>query len=276
MKKKKFVLVLGGGSSKGFAHIGVLKVLEANGIIPDMIVGTSMGALVGGMYSAGKKVKELEKLALSFNYLGIVNLINALFKDNILDTGRVRRIIKREIGDMTFDETKIKFISVATELETGREKHFDSGLLREGIMASISVPSLFPRVKIGEHYYVDGGLLNNLPEDVARKHLPDAVIISIDPIGEYSKQLDKSKYKIIQTLINSITLMTQTIVSYKPKNADLRIEVTQPHVSQTDFSRVTAEKSIKYGERAAKAHLKEIKELLGIKDEDTKRTKKTR
>ncbi len=275
MRNKKFVLVLGGGASKGYAHIGVLRVLESQGIIPDLIVGTSMGALVGGLYAVGKTVDELEKLALNFNYLGTFSLINMIFKDNILDTSRVKKIIKREVGEKTFEETKIKFIAVATEIDTGKEKHFDSGPLIDGITASISVPGLFARVKIGEHYYVDGGLLNNLPEDVAREIMPDAVIVSLDPIGEYTKQLDRSRNKTMQSLINSITLMTQKIVEAKPVNADLRILLTQPHVSQTDFTKQTAIKSIKRGERVAKTYLPQIKKLLRIKDENNKRTKKT-
>ncbi len=268
MKKKKFVLVLGGGASKGFAHIGILRVLESKGVVPDLIVGTSMGALVGGLYASGKSIDQLEKLALNFNYLGTFSLMNMLFKDNILNIGRVKRILKRELGEMTFEETKMKFVAVATELDTGTEKHFDSGLLVDGITASISVPGFFPRVKIGNHYYVDGGLLNNLPEDVARKIMPDAVIVSVDPIGEYVKQIDRSKNKTMQTLINSLVIMTQAIVNSKPKNADLRILVTQPHVCQIDFNKQTAIKSIKRGERVAKKYLPQIKELLGIKDEN--------
>ena len=268
MKKKNFVLVLGGGASKGFAHIGILRVLEAEGIIPDLIVGTSMGALVGGLYASGKSVDELEKLALNFNYLGTFSLMNMLFKDNILNISRVKRIIKRELGETTFEETRIKFVAVATELDTGTEKHFDSGRLADGITASISVPGFFPRVKIGNHYYVDGGLLNNLPEDVARKIMPDAVIISVDPIGDYVKQFDRSKNKTMQTLINSVALMTQKIVESKPKDADLRILVTQPHVCQMDFNKQTAIKSIKRGERVARKYLPQIKNLMGIKDEN--------
>lgn len=259
---KKLALVLGGGAAKGYAHIGVLKELEKHGIVPDLIVGTSMGALVGGMYAAGKTVAQLEELASKFNSLGSFDLISTLFKDNILNINKVKKILDRELGEKTFEECKIKFVAVATDIEQGVEARFDSGLVKDGILASISIPGVFPRCKLNGKLYADGGMVNNLPEDVARKLMPKGVIISVDVIGEYSKQIETCKLKTLESIINAMTLLTTNVVKNKPQSADLRLTMSMPSVSQLDFTSKTSEKTIRKGELFTKKHIEKIEELL--------------
>ncbi|MBE5741410.1 MAG: hypothetical protein E7351_02660 [Clostridiales bacterium] len=260
---KKLALVLGGGAAKGYAHVGVLKTLEKNGIKPDLIVGTSMGALVGGMYAAGKTPDEMINLAKKFNSLGSFSLFSTLFKGNILNIDKVKKILIQHLGDMKHDEAQLPFVSVVTELNTGKECHFDKGLIRDSIMASISIPGLFPSLKIGENQYCDGGMVNNLPEDVAKELMPDAVIVSIDVIGDYAKQVEKLKMKTVETLINAATLMTSNVIKNKPIRADLRITIPTSQISQLDFTSETAQKSIKKGEMYTKKFVQAIKQLLG-------------
>lgn len=261
-RKKKLALVLSGGSSKGFAHIGVIRVLEQNGIKPDLIVGTSMGALIGGVYASGVPIDEIEKMALKVNNLGSFDLYSTMFKDSLLNTSKIRRILHDTVGEKLQRDCPIKFITVATELNTGREVHFTDTTVKEAILASISVPVVFPRLKIEDNYYVDGGLLNNLPEDVAREEMPDAILVSVDVIGEYAKQVTNVKMKTIETAINSIALMTQEMVKRRPLLADLRIVISQPEVGQLDYSHDTTCKAISNGEIAMKKHIKEVKNLL--------------
>lgn len=259
---KKLALVLGGGAAKGYAHIGALKALEKHGIVPDLIVGTSMGALVGGMYASGKKVAELEHLAKNFNSMGSFSLISTLFKDNILNINKVKKILNKELGTLTHEDCKTKFVAVATEVEKGVEHRFTSGLLKDSILASISIPGVFPRVKINGEVFVDGGLVNNLPEDVARELMPDALVVSIDVIGEYSKQLERCKMKTLEAILNAMTLMTTNVVKNKPQDADIRLSMTLSTVSQLDFRSETTEKSIKKGEIFTKKHISKILEML--------------
>ena len=259
---KKLALVLGGGAARGYAHVGVLKVLEKNGITPDLIVGTSMGALVGGLYSIGKTADELEKLAQKFNSIGTFSLISTLFKDNILNVSKAKKMIHDQVKELTHEDCKIPFVSIATELNTGKEKRFTKGLLKETIMASISIPGVFPRQKIGENFYCDGGLLNNLPENVAKELMPDAIVLSIDVIGDYASQVEKLKFKTIETFLNASTLMTTNVIKNRPQDADLRITISMPHVSQMDFTKPTALKTIKKGENFARKYLPQIKQLL--------------
>ena len=97
---KKLALVLGGGAAKGYAHIGVLKVLEKNGLKPDLIVGTSMGALVGGMYACGKSSEHIEKLVANFNSIGNFSLISTIFKGNVLNINKVKKILDKEFDNL--------------------------------------------------------------------------------------------------------------------------------------------------------------------------------
>lgn len=278
---KKFALVLGGGAAKGFAHIGVLKVLEKHGLKPDLIVGTSMGALVGAGYVCGNDVLDLEKIALKFNSIGYVNLYTALFKDNVISIGKIKKTLDKMIGTKKIEELPIKYVAVATELYTGKEYLFTEGDLVTAVLASTSMPAVFPRVKIGQNYYCDGGLVNNLAEDVARRIMPDAVIVSVDVIGDYAKQVEKMRIKSIETILNACTLMTTNVIKNRKQDADIRIEISQPHISQMDFRKENVEKSIKKGENITRKYVQQIKDLLGIKGEknvvnsrDKKKSKK--
>jgi NTE family protein len=270
---KKLALVLGGGAAKGFAHIGVIKELEKHGIKPDLIVGTSMGALVGGMYACGKEISHMEKLVSNFNSIGNFSLMSALFKGNVLNINKVRKIFDKEFDGTLQEDMPIKFVCVATDMKTGEQKNFQKGLLKENIMASISIPGIFPSVKIDEDVYCDGGLVNNLAEDVAREILPDAVIVSVDVIGEYSKQVERLKFKTMENLLNAITIMTQNVVKNKPILADIRLTLSLPNVSMMNFSGELAKKTIRKGELLVKKNVKQIKELLGVANENNGRIK---
>lgn len=259
---KKLALVLGGGAAKGYAHIGVLKELEKHGIVPDLIVGTSMGALVGGMYAAGKSVAQLEKLASNFNSLGSFDLISTLFKDNMLNINKVKKILDKELENKTYKDCKIKFVSIATNIETGEETRFDSGLIKEGVLASISIPGVFPRCKLNGKLYADGGIVNNLPEDIAREIMPDAVIVSVDVIGDYAKQVETCKLKTLESVLNAMTIFITNTIKQKPQYADLRLTMSMPSVSQLDFRSTTSEKTIRKGQLFTKKHIAKIEELL--------------
>ncbi len=259
---KKFALVLGGGAAKGFAHIGFLKVLEKHHLKPDLIVGTSMGALVGGVYAAGVSADEIRERAIKLNNIGSFSLFSTLFEGNLLNIKKVKKLLDSVIGSKTHDELETKFVSVVTNLTTGDECHFEHGLVVDSIIASISIPGLFPRLKIGDNIYCDGGLTNNLPEDVARELMPDAVIISVDVLGPYEKNVERLKFKTAEALVNASTLMTTQISNNKPQCADLRVVISQPTISQADFSGKTATKSINKGINAGHHNIEKILELL--------------
>lgn len=270
---KKLALVLGGGSAKGYAHIGVIKVLEKHGIKPDLIVGTSMGALVGAMYALGRDVPYMERLVSTFNSIGSFSLISTIFKGNVLNINKVKKIFNQEFSNIKQEDMPIKFVCVATDMKTGESKNFEEGNLKDNVMASISIPGVFPSMKIGKNVYCDGGLVNNLAEDVAREIMPDAVIVSVDVIGEYSKQVEKLKFKTMENLINALTIMTQNVVKNKPILANIRMEISLPQVSLMNFSSEMAKKTIHKGQLVANRYITEIKELLGDTNENITRAK---
>ena len=259
---KKLALVLSGGAAKGYAHIGVLKVLEQNGIKPDLIVGTSMGALVGGMYASGKKCDELIKIAHGFNSLGNFTLSGALFRGYLLNSRKVDKILLDELGNFKQEDCQIPFVAVATNIKTGKEKHFKKGILRNNIRASISIPAAFKAQEIDGELYVDGGLCNNMPENVAYNMMPDAVIVSVDCIGKYADQVEDLKLDTLENVLNATTILTQNIVRLRKRYADLRIVISQPEISQMDFNAEKADKACANGIAATEPYIEQIKELL--------------
>ncbi|MFQ6724346.1 MAG: patatin-like phospholipase family protein [Clostridia bacterium] len=261
---KKLALVLGGGATKGYAHIGVLKVLEYNGIKPDLIVGTSMGAIIGGLYACGKACKHLNDISKKLNKRKLMdfNLFNFFCKTGILTGKKLKNVLNTEIGNITHDQTKIPFVATATDIVKGKLVVLKQGKLVDNLLASSAIPGVFPLVKKDEQLLCDGGVLNNVPSDIARKLKKDYIILSIDVIGDYSKQVESSKIKIMGLTINAITLMQSEITKLKGNNSDLHIKISQPDVNQMSFSLQDISKSIQYGEKAMQKNIKQLKNLL--------------
>lgn len=261
---KKLALVLGGGATKGYAHIGVLKVLEDNGIKPDFIVGTSMGAVIGGAYACGKSSDYLMGICkqLTRGKLMDFNLINAFFSTGLLSGKKLKKVLTQELGNITHNEQKIPFIATATNVLEGKLVLMKDGLVLDSILASSAIPGVYPAVYRNNQVLCDGGILNNVPDDIARSFAKDHIILSIDVIGEYIKQVEDNKLKIMGLTINSLTLIQTELTKLKGNNSDLRINITQPDVYQMSFDRKSIEKSIEYGKSAMKKNLTKLKKLM--------------
>lgn len=177
MRDKKIGLVLGSGGARGSAHVGVLKVLKENGITPDVIVGTSMGAEVGGAYAAGVSIEEMESIWRSINFGKVAKTLLPTFPWSGWSSGkRVLRMIRDLVGDARIEELPITYAAVATDLETGLPYPITSGDLATAIRASESVPGLFSPVRIDGRLLIDGGVSDPVPVDVARQLGADTVI----------------------------------------------------------------------------------------------------
>jgi NTE family protein len=165
----KIGYALGGGGARGLAHIGVLKVLEEHGIRPDIVAGTSMGSIVGALYSGGLTPGEIEKLALGLDWKKLVNLVDVTLPiSGLLKGNRVVSLLRSIMGDMTFSQLKCDFASVATNIINGEQVVLRDGSLIEAIRASISIPGIFTPVAVEGRYLVDGGLINTVPVSVCR------------------------------------------------------------------------------------------------------------
>ena len=261
---KKLALVLGGGATKGYAHIGVLKVLEENGIKPDLIVGTSMGAVVGGLYASGKSIEQLTSVSNKFTRRKLMdfNLFNAFFSSGILSGKKLKNLLVEQLGDIEHSDLQIPFVATATNIENGKLVELKQGKVADSILASSAIPGVFPLVEYNGQTLCDGGLLDNVPEDIARKMAKKYIVLSVDVIGEYSKQVESSKLKILETTINALTLMQTQITKLKTGNSDMRINISQPDVQQMSFDLSSINKSIDYGVAAMKKNITKLKNLL--------------
>ncbi|WP_281687181.1 patatin-like phospholipase family protein [Pseudomonas citronellolis] len=267
----KIGLVLSGGAARGLAHIGVLKALDEQGIHIDAIAGTSMGAVVGGLYAAGYTPKELERIALgldwqqalsdspprvdvpfrrkqddrdflvkqklSFRDDGSLGLpLGAIQGQNL--TMLLESLLVHTSGTRDFDKLAIPFRAVATDIATGEKVVFDRGHLPQAIRASMSIPAVFAPVEVDGKLLVDGGMVDNIPVDVARRMGVDVVIV-VD-IG--NPLLERKQLTTVVDMLNqSVTLMTRKnseaqLATLKPD--DVLIQPPLSGYSSTDFGRV--------------------------------------
>lgn len=206
----KIGYALGGGVGYGFAHIGVLEVLEKYGIKPDIISGTSVGSLIGGLYASGFSDQQIKDLAMQINWDKLLKF--TLPKEGLLSLDGLNEIIDKNIKIKNIEETKIKFAVVATDLCDNKEKIFLNGPISSAIRASCSIPGIFTPYKDGTHIYVDGGLVNNLPIKVAFDMGADFVIgvdITAKAFGLRIKHADifNIVWKSLQVVIQRNTLL---------------------------------------------------------------------
>ena len=191
---KKVGLALGGGAARGLAHIGVLDVLQKEGIPIDMIAGTSAGAVVGAIYAWNQDTARIKKEALEVNWRKVAPLIDpSLPKSGLIKGKKIKDLLASYIGgNIKFSDLKIPFACVATDIDTGEEVVIDQGSVPEALRASISIPGIFTVVKREGRYLVDGGLTNPVPVNVVKRMGAD-FIIAVNVIPDVSVRIGKDK-----------------------------------------------------------------------------------
>ena len=257
----KIGLALGGGAARGFAHIGVIKVLEAQGIVPDIVVGTSAGSLVGALYAAGNNGYALNKLALEMDEAAISDWSVPLFakSSGVFKGEGLQNYVNKIVASQPLEKFKIPFGAVATDLNSGLPILFRRGNAGLAVRASSSVPGVFQPVRIGTHSYVDGGLVAPVPVRFAREMGADFVIavnISTQPnVQAASSSLD--------VLLQTFAIMGQSINRFELKDADVVIRPDLGAMSGNDFASRNA--AILAGEQAATAALTELRQKLAVR-----------
>ena len=184
-EKFKIGLVLSGGGTRGFAHLGVIEALNEAGIYPDIISGTSAGALAGVLYADGYTPKEILKLMNPGSRLDYMR--PALPREGLLQIGGIMKILKSNLRAKTFEELKIPLYVSATDLNNGKAEYFSEGELLDPVMASASIPVLFQPVIINNICYVDGGVLDNLPLRPIEKKCRFLIGSFVNPVGYIEK-----------------------------------------------------------------------------------------
>ncbi len=250
----KIALVLGGGASRGFAHIGVLKVLESNGIPVNMIIGTSAGSFVGSLYSYGFNAFQLQKMSLEIERSDIADFTipdNGFIKGDLLE-----QYVNRMLRNTTMEKLRIPFYAVATDVQTGKEMVFGSGNTGKAVRASCAIPGVFNPVSIAGRMYVDGGVVSPVPV-AAAKRLGADVIIAVD----ISSDLESPKPTgTIETIMQSINIMCSKISQSQLSTADIVIRPMVGHIGSSDFDK--RNEAILEGEKAALQALPKIREIM--------------
>ncbi len=270
-------LALSGGGARGLAHIGVLKVLEQEGIPIHFLAGTSAGGLVGAAYAAGLSPRELEEEALRLsNPRQLIGLLDrSLPRRGLLAGQKVREYLAHRIGEVTFDQLRIPLAVVAVDLLEGEKVVLNEGSVLEAVRATIALPGLFTPVERDGQLLVDGGLLDNLPADVVRRMGADVVIavdVSTDDRavayfaeGLYHRRfIPDSLVEMLEVLWRSVAVMMREANrrSLEEARPDVLIRPPIPAGVTVLTGLTRAPEIIAAGERAAREALPRIKELV--------------
>lgn len=288
--KKRIGLVLGGGGARGLSHIGVLRVFEQEDIPVDIIVGTSIGAMIGGAYACGISSQELERKVREYvssaefqssaikamgdiygrDREGLTQkiqsflknhfyLIQMLFRPGILSVDTFQSMIHKFIPDIQIEDTRIPFRAVATDLITGEQIVFDKGSLRQAVMASSAVPGAIEPVKEGERLLSDGGIISLIPVNIARKegvHIVIAVAVDRDLRADEEFKTAKDIY------YRACEITSGKLEEYELMDADVIIRPDVKNIHWTGFSE--AIDLIREGEKAAREMIHTIQERRSL------------
>ena len=269
--RKKVGLALSGGAARGLAHVGVLDVLQQEGIPIDMIAGTSSGAVMGAVYASGQNTHKMVEDALEAGLKKLAPFIDpALPRTGFLKGKKITDLLSGYLGgNIKFTDLKIPFACVTTDIDTGEEVVIDSGLVLDALRATISIPGIFTVVEREGRYLVDGGLTTPVPVNVVKRMGAD-FIIAVNVNADVSQRMGKSGQKrlkahkepnLVQVLMQSFYITTYSLARRSLKEADIVIEPVMPHIGTGDFSK--AEEMIARGQQAAREALPEIKRKLG-------------
>lgn len=301
-KKPKIALALGSGSARGWAHIGVIKALESLGIKPQIICGTSIGALVGSMYATGN-LETLEKWILKLDRTEIIKYLDLglLTGGGFVEGSNLISFFRKHMGDQAIEDLAVKFACVATDLENGQEIWIQEGSILQAIRASMALPGLFTPVKKNKRWLVDGGLVNPVPVSVCRALGADKVIavnLNGDIVGKHlqsKSNREKSWFDtltertlishfadqvkgsfpewfeekprepgLFEVLAGSINIMQDRITRSRMAGdpADIMLAPKLASIGLMEFDR--AEEAILAGEKAVIQYLPYIKDILNI------------
>ncbi|PKN17746.1 MAG: Patatin [Deltaproteobacteria bacterium HGW-Deltaproteobacteria-6] len=255
-KPAKIAVVLGAGASKGFAHIGVLKVLEAQRVPIHMIVGTSAGSLVGSLYASGKSAFELQGIAMKMERDNVLDYDWKVWKGGLIKGEKLENFINANVRNTPIEKLKIPYFAVATNANTGEEMVFGRGNTGVAVHASCSVPGVFQPVRIGNNTYVDGGLVSAVAVDVARRYGAD-VVIAVDISGGLDKN---TPIGMMDTMGKSVNIMYMRNINAQLKNADVVIRPNVKDIGSTEMEKFN--QAIFEGEKEATLAMPAILQIL--------------
>ena len=255
----KIGLALGGGAARGFAHVGVIQVLEEAGITPVLVTGTSAGSLVAALYASGKNGAQLQKVAETMEESTIADWTLPFFGRGVLRGEALAKYVNLQVGQKPIEAMPMPLGIVATDLNSGNDMLFQRGDTGTAVRASSAVPAVFTPVKINGHEYVDGGLSSPVPVRAARKMGAELVIaVDISSPPEAS-----SASGTIEVLLQTFSIMGKSINGFELKDADVVVRPVLTGVSSSDFS--SRKRSIEAGRQAMLQALPQLRLAIAAK-----------
>jgi NTE family protein len=250
----RIALALGGGAARGFAHIGVIKALEAQGIVPDIVVGTSAGSVVGSLYASGLSGFELQKVALQMDETQVGDW--SLPDRGVFKGEALQNFINHAVGNRPLEKLNRTFAVVATDLHSGEPVIFRTGNTGMAVRASSCVPGVFQPVSINGREYVDGGLVSPIPVRIARSLGADLVIA----VDISAKPQSGKTQNTLGVLLQTFAIMGQTLGRAELAEADVIIRPQLADVAATDFQ--GRHLAVLEGEKATVSALPDIRRRL--------------
>ena len=252
-------LALGGGAARGFAHVGVIQVLEEAGIRPTLVTGTSAGSLVAALYASGKSGAQLQQVAETMEEATIADWTLQIFTRGVLRGEALAKYVNVQVGQKPIEAMAIPLGIVATDLNSGNEVLFQRGDTGTAVRASSAVPAVFQPVKVGAREYVDGGLVSPVPVRAARKMGAELIIaVDISTAPEAS-----AANGTLEILLQTFTIMGKSISSIELKDADVLVRPQLTGVSSADFS--ARRRSIEAGRQAMLQALPQLRAAIEAK-----------
>jgi NTE family protein len=252
-------LALGGGAARGFAHVGVIQVLEEAGIRPNLVVGTSAGSLVAALYASGRTGQQLQTVALEMDEAAFADWQLPIFNRGVLRGEALARYVDSQVNHKLIENMALPLGVVATDLKSGQGVLFRRGDTGTAVRASSAVPAVFAPVKIGSAEYVDGGLVSPVPVRYARQMGAEVVIaVDISSAPEGNPSGDP-----LQILLQTFTIMGKSINSWELKDADIVVRPSLVGMGSSDFT--NRRRTIEAGRAAMRALLPQLRAALEAK-----------
>jgi NTE family protein len=250
----RVAVVLGAGASRGFAHIGVLKILESNGVPVHMIVGTSAGSFVGSLYAYGFNAFQLQKMALSIEKSDIIDMT---IPDNGFIKGeKLEEYVNTMLKNTPIEKLRTSFYAVATSLPDGQEVIFGKGNTGKAVRASCSIPGIFRPTRIGEKVYVDGGVVSPVAVDAARRYGAD-IVIAVDIASDPDTRPPEGT---IDTILQSVNIMYSKLSAVQTAKADIMIRPKVGYIRSDELEK--RHEAIMEGEKAALTAMPAIQSIV--------------
>jgi NTE family protein len=255
----KVALVLGGGGARGFAHVGVIRVLEDAGIPVELIVGASVGSLIGALYAGPTNSRVLERTARDLEREDLFDfaLAPALFGTGLASGDRLERFVRKHLEVGRIEELRIPYAAVATDLDTGEMVVLRSGDVARAVRASSAIPGVFEPVELDERLLVDGAVSNNLPVQVARDMGAD-VVIAVDVTAVDSRARPPANF--VEVILRAVNLVVHAGAEEARADADVLLAPEVGRVGFIDFDR--KDEAIAAGSEAARVALPGIRSIV--------------